>query len=95
MTKFSIFGKWLLGSANLATNTNPECHNFFLQHFSVLSNWKRKQISYWSKFSKFWVIKSNHNKYYVIFREIRDPHLLLDVLNPINQCNVKTGLTKP
>ena len=28
MTKFSIFGKWLLGSANLATNTNPECHNF-------------------------------------------------------------------
>ena len=34
MTKFSIFGKWLSGSANLATNTNPECHNFFCSNIS-------------------------------------------------------------
>ena len=44
---------------------------------------------------KVFKVLSNHNKYYVIFREIRDPHMLLDALNPINQCNVKIGLTKP
>ena len=53
MTKFSIFGKWLSGSANLATNTNPESHNFFLQHFSVLSNWKENKFLIGQSFQSF------------------------------------------